>query len=301
MLRHRILMTAALLALAGAAPAAHAQSAHSEGLDLRVTSVAFQDPTPKCPVFRVRLGLSSDAGAGTATACVQADDFCRTVLGTWTLRLQEGTLRALVIQRETCTFDPASGDLTSASIRLDGTVSKASGALAGLAGGLLSGGGTTTFGPDGTATPDMTLHLDAGSGAATAFEGSDTGTFTGVPTDDPNVVLAPAQAAGQASHLGRYRFIASEIDDLSTGEVYGTFILTTRNGAIFGTYTGFTAPTDSPTAVTYLVGGTITGGRGRYAGATGTIAFDGGGDFATGQLFDRLSGVVVTPGAGATP
>jgi hypothetical protein len=289
MLRHAML-AGALLALAIAAPGAHAS-----GVDLRVTSVAFADPTPQCPIFRVHLGLASNAGPGTATACVQADDFCRTVLGTWTLRLPEGTLRALVIQRETCTFDPSTGDLTSASLSLEGTVSKAGGALGDLAGGRLSGGGTTTFAPDGSVTPDLALHLDAGSGAATAFAGTDTGTFSVVPTDDPNVILAPASAAGRAAHLGGYRFIASELDNLATGEVYGTFILSTRDGAIFGTYTGFTAPGASPTELTYLVGGEITGGRGRFAGATGTIAFDGGGDLATGALHDRLFGVVVTP------
>src|SRR5689334_3628801 len=99
MLRNGMLATAALVALAVGAPGVQAQPARAGGLDLRVTSVTFQDPTPKCPIFRVRLGLSSDAGPGTATACVQADDFCRTVLGTWTVRLPGGTLRALVIQR----------------------------------------------------------------------------------------------------------------------------------------------------------------------------------------------------------
>ncbi len=94
-------------------------------------------------------------------------------------------------------------------------------------------------------------------------------------------------------HLGRYRFIASELDNLATGDVYGTFILTTRNGAIFGTYTGFATPGASPTALTYLVGGAISGGSGRFAGATGTIVFDGGGDLATGALHDTLFGVVV--------
>jgi hypothetical protein len=288
-----VILAAALVALVVAAPGAHAAAAHPGGLDLRLTSVTFQDPTPECPIFRVRLGLSSDAGPGRGTVCVQALDFCRTVLGTWTLHLPEGTLRALVVERERCTFDPVSGDLTSSEGRFEGTVGKAGDALGDLAGGRLSGGGTTTFAADGSTTTDMALHVDPGAGVATAFAGSDTGTFTVVPTDDPNVILAPGQASGRAAHLGAYRFIASELDDVATGEVYGSFILTTRDGAIYGTYTGFAVPV-SATELTYLVAGSITGGRGRFAGASGTVAFDGGGDFGTGTLHDRLFGVVVT-------
>jgi hypothetical protein len=288
-----VILAAVLAALAVAAPGAHAQAAPAGGLDLRLTSVTFQDPTPECPIFRVRLGLSSDAGPGRGTICVQALDFCRTVLGTWTLHLPDGTLRGLVVERERCTFDPVSGDLTSSEGRFEGTISKAGGALGDLAGGRFSGGGAITFAPDGSAAPDMTFHVDPGGGAATAFAGSDAGTFTAIPTDDPTVILAPGQASGRAGHLGAYRWIASELDDVATGEVYGSFILTTRDGAIYGTYTGFTVPV-SATEVTYLVAGSITGGRGRYAGATGTVAFDGGGDFTTGTLHDRLFGIVVT-------
>jgi hypothetical protein len=294
MFRSVMLAVASLVLLAVAAPGAQARSAGGEGLDLRVTSLAFNAPTAACPSFRAHLRLTSDAGPATAAICFQADDFCRTAVGTWTLHLPGATVKALVVQRERCTFDAGTGELTATAIVFQGTVAKATGDLAGLVGGQVSGGGTTTFAADGTPTPDLVVSIGSGAGTAMAFEGTDTGTFSVVPAADPNLLLVQTQAAGRASRLGAVSWVASELNDQTTGDVYGTFILTTRHGAIFGTYTGFVSPTDSPTAVTYLVAGAITGGSGRYAGATGTVAFDGGGDFATGQLHDLLFGVVVT-------
>src|SRR4051794_33429301 len=102
MFRHGMAALAALVLLAAVAPGAQAQPASGDGLDLHVTSVAFNGPTAACPSFRIRLGLSSDAGPGTGALCLQADDFCRIGVGEWTLRLPAGTVKALVVQREHC-------------------------------------------------------------------------------------------------------------------------------------------------------------------------------------------------------
>jgi hypothetical protein len=40
------------------------------------------------------------------------------------------------------------------------------------------------------------------------------------------------------------------------------------------------------------VSGPITGGTGRFAGATGIITFDGFADLQTGLLTDRIGGVI---------
>ena len=245
-----------------------------------------------CPIFRARLGLATEHGPGRGSVCTQSINFCNISLARWKLQLSEGTVEAFVIQRERCTFDPDTFALTSVDIVWEGTVSTATGDAAHLAGGALSGGGHTAFAADGTPLPDLVMHIGEGRGKAISFKGTDTGTFTA--TQSGTLITVDDQAAGRASALGRYSFTASEVGDLLTFEVLGTAVLTTRDGAIFASYSGFTGPGATAADVTYIVGGAITGGTGRFAGASGTLAFDGGGSFSTGTLHDSMYGVVAT-------
>jgi hypothetical protein len=292
------LVVVTALAAAFAAPAAgaapRAATADAGDLGVRIVSLAFHAPTPACPVLKARLGLTSDAGPGSGTVCFQAIDFCHISVAWWTLRLPGGTAQALVAQRERCTFD-AAGNPTSVDVTFEGTVGRASGTLASHTGGRLAGGGTTTFSASGEPSPDLTITLGAGRAAVTAFDGSDAGSFAVIPSPDPSLLLSQDHASGRARQLGRYALVAQEaVDPVALTVSAGSFILSTRNGSIFGTYSGFGEPGATSSAITYLVSGPITGGTGRFAGASGTVAFDGRADFATGQLSDRLFGVVAT-------
>lgn len=296
-MRRLPMLALAALVLAAIAPTgAQARAAHTAGLDVRVTSLTFGDASTACPAFRARLGLATEHGPGRGSVCTQSVNFCNISLARWKLQLSEGTVEAFVIQRERCTFDPDTFALTSVDIVWEGTVSKATGAASHLAGGALSGGGHTAFAADGTPLPDLVVHIGEGRGRAISFKGTDTGTFTA--SLDGSLVALEDQGAGRSSALGRYSYTASEVGNLLTFEVLGAAIFATRDGAIFASYSGFTGPGATADDVTYIVGGPITGGTGRYAGASGTLAFDGSGSFATGTLDDTMSGVVATTGRG---
>jgi hypothetical protein len=131
------------------------------------------------------------------------------------------------------------------------------------------------------------------------IHGSDTFTFEIVP-NRPGCPAATSvstsdSGSGQSTHLGRYTFIAGECINLSTPEpevTLGFFTLTAADGSISGNYSGNAEYTDATkTSVIYAVSGFITGGTGRFqAVTTGTFAFLGGANLATGTGFDTIAG-----------
>jgi hypothetical protein len=140
--------------------------------------------------------------------------------------------------------------------------------------------------------------LFASSGAAVAgdektIKGSDSGQFVTTPLGFP-FVLTQDFTTGHGTHVGKYTVVAQEIINLLTLEVTeGSFTITAANGdTIVGSYSGQAAPGDSPTVITYVVSGPITGGTGRFVGATGSITFAGSGDLATGELSETVSGTI---------
>jgi hypothetical protein len=129
------------------------------------------------------------------------------------------------------------------------------------------------------------------------FHGSDSGTFVITPTGDPDVVFTEDVATGKANKgIGRYTVVASEFVNLATLEITGgAWTITSRKGTLVGTYAGSASPTSDPAVITFHVTGPITGGTGRFAGASGTIVFDGVANLATGALSDKVSGALVLP------
>ena len=152
------------------------------------------------------------------------------------------------------------------------------------------------------AAAPLTALADEGT-RTVRFKGSDSGPFTITPVSEiPPVVFTQDVATGKANRgIGRYTLVASEFVNLQTFEVTGRPVHADGPpGSLSGTYSGSAAPTDDPNdaVITYHVTGPITGGTGRYAGAGGTIVFDGIADLATGQLSDKVSGVLVLPAKG---
>jgi hypothetical protein len=149
----------------------------------------------------------------------------------------------------------------------------------------------------------IVLALAAGAFAAPAMaadqiqvRGSDSGTFSIAPSDTPGVFLATDVSSGIATHLGQYDFLAHEVYDAVQNVVTSaSFTITTRHGTLSGNYTATLGVGPTPNIATYHAPGVITGGTGRYAGATGTIVFDGFGDFATSALEDHFAATIVLP------
>jgi hypothetical protein len=110
-----------------------------------------------------------------------------------------------------------------------------------------------------------------------------------------SVIYTADSGSGTATHLGLFTMAASEVVDFASMTVRnGTFTLTAANGdTVSGTYSG----TILPGLVGYHVSGPITGGTGRFAGATGAIIFDGIVDPATLTGSDVISGTITSVGS----
>jgi hypothetical protein len=131
------------------------------------------------------------------------------------------------------------------------------------------------------------------------FHGSDSGTFVIAPTSNPDVVFSEDVTTGKANKgIGRYTVVASEFVNLATFEITGgVWTISSRKGTLVGSYAGAASPTPDPAVITYHVTGPITGGTGRFAGASGTIVFDGIANLATGELSEKVSAVLIMRGA----
>ena len=142
------------------------------------------------------------------------------------------------------------------------------------------------------------------------FQGSDSGSFVvspftlpaGCPSTGPLVLTQDtARGHGNLPILGKYTLAAQEVINLATFEVtQGSYAIIAANGdAIFGTYSGQAiGDPNNPAAFTYNVTGPITGGTGRFAGATGSMTFNGAGAFTsatTGTLRDDVTGTIILP------
>lgn len=137
---------------------------------------------------------------------------------------------------------------------------------------------------------------DAGADHSVPFKGKDT--FAASPAGPPGdgkVIHTVDSGSGTAAHLGRFTMVASETVDTDSMTVSdGTFTMTAANGdTVSGTYSG----TIQPGLTGYLVCGPITGGTGRFAGATGTIVFDGTFDPLTFTGSDVISGSISSVGS----
>jgi hypothetical protein len=131
------------------------------------------------------------------------------------------------------------------------------------------------------------------------FKGRDLGYFVVKPTADPRVVLTEDFTTGRGTHLGRYKLVAHEYINLETLAVTdGAFTITAANGdTIFGTYAGQAMPTDKAGVIRYVATGPITGGTGRFEGASGTLTFDGLADLNTNVLSEVVTGTISSPGS----
>jgi hypothetical protein len=88
----------------------------------------------------------------------------------------------------------------------------------------------------------------------------------------PPTMLVQLEGTGCASHLGHYVLSVKETVFLPTLASTGTIEIDVGCGdKLFGTTVGQGTPTDDPDVVSIVEVNTITGGTGRFRGATGTI------------------------------
>jgi hypothetical protein len=101
---------------------------------------------------------------------------------------------------------------------------------------------------------------------------------------------------GTATHLGRYTFLLQAELHLPTLTGTGTATLVAADGStLFLEGSGQGTPTDDPNVVWVVDTFTITGGTGRFAGATGDVTVERMLDRVTWTSSGDISGTIVLP------
>jgi hypothetical protein len=142
------------------------------------------------------------------------------------------------------------------------------------------------------------LPLQALASNQVPLKGQDSGSFT-LTADGcaPGVFAVVVTDAGQATHLGAYAYHSNECFNGATGEFSGAFTMTAANGdTITGTYAGVVVSVVGDLGF-YEQDNVITGGTGRFAGASGGFHLSGIANLATLESSQQLSGTVSSPGS----
>jgi len=88
-------------------------------------------------------------------------------------------------------------------------------------------------------------------------------------------LIVNGSGTGHGTHRGRFTLTYQEQVDLQTGIGVATIRFTAANGdTIFAVDVGQAAPTSDPNVLSLVEDATITGGTGRFAGATGTFTME---------------------------
>jgi hypothetical protein len=120
------------------------------------------------------------------------------------------------------------------------------------------------------------------AGEQVPFKGSLAGEATVTPLAPPYVAVY-VEAAGEATHLGQFDLDIPHVVDRADLTAIGTYEFTAANGdKVYAEFTGQGMLTDVPGVIAIVETATITGGTGRFAGATGS--------FTAYRLFDRVAG-----------
>jgi hypothetical protein len=112
----------------------------------------------------------------------------------------------------------------------------------------------------------------------------------------PTVFLFHGIGSGKATYLGTFLIeIWLYVDFTRLETAYGQYQLTMPNGATLNAdFTAVGVPTEEdPNVIHYIETGIITGGTGRFAGATGIITREG----LNNEDTAILGGTISTPGA----
>jgi hypothetical protein len=135
------------------------------------------------------------------------------------------------------------------------------------------------------------------AGDQVPFKGSLDGGVTHASVDaQTDAVLV--EAAGTATHLGRFAVSVPHLVNLSTRTAAGYYVFTAANGdEVYAEFTGKATPTATPGLISIVETATITGGTGRFAGATGSFTVERLYDIFGGTTIGSFEGTISSPGA----
>ncbi len=125
------------------------------------------------------------------------------------------------------------------------------------------------------------------------------GFIQGVETDvvQPPILSVDGSGTGIATQLGRFTVTYEVTVQLSDGSGIGSTQFIAANGdSIFTELIGLGTPTGTPGINLIVELNTITGGTGRFAGATGSFTVERLVDLATGSTSGSFNGTISSPG-----
>ena len=97
-------------------------------------------------------------------------------------------------------------------------------------------------------------------------------TVTPVPGSPPFIVDVLVEGTGNATHLGQFTLDIPHRVNRATRTAIGSYHFTAANGdTLSADFTGQSMPTATPGVIAIVETATITGGTGRFAGATGEL------------------------------
>ena len=127
------------------------------------------------------------------------------------------------------------------------------------------------------------------------FKGRLAGTVTVMPLTPP-LASVLIEATGTATGLGSFSVEVPHLVNQATRIGAGSYIFTAANGdTLTAEFTGL-ATLVQPTVLTTHEMATITGGTGRFAGATGSFTIDRTFFLVTGETIGSFEGTISPPG-----
>ena len=131
------------------------------------------------------------------------------------------------------------------------------------------------------------------------FRGRLEGIVASVTPLTPPFVAVTLEGEGHATQLGHFDVSSSIVANEADGTAVGTYEFTAANGdTLTADYTEIFTPTDVPGVFSDVITATITGGTGRFAGATGSFVSDRVADHVTGIVSDSFDGTISIPRRG---
>ena len=136
-------------------------------------------------------------------------------------------------------------------------------------------------------------------GKQVPFRGRLEGIVATVTPLTPPFVAVNLEGEGHATQLGHFDVSSSIVANEADGTAVGSYEFTAANGdTLTADYTEVFTPTEVPDVFTDLITATITGGTGRFAGATGSFVSDRVADHVTGIVSDSFDGTISIPRRG---
>ena len=151
-----------------------------------------------------------------------------------------------------------------------------------------------------TALTLLPLAYPAMAGDEVPYKGKEVGAVTKGAFQFPFSYNSTV-AEGEATYIGHYTLTGNFVVDVRFGTATGVFTLIAANGdMLFLDMAGHAVPTDLTRTVANF---TVTGGTGRFEGATGSFTADNQFDFAVNlpvspnPYVAEIEGTISTPGA----